>query len=64
MLNPWFGLTFQATQLTWEAQGVMVLRLMKLAGGGSAAQSEAGIMITEKVAALSKAHAVAITAVL
>jgi hypothetical protein len=64
MLNPWLALTFQAARLTWEAQSVMALRLMKLSGGGSAAHSEARAMFTEKVAALSEALAVATSATL
>ena len=64
MLNPWLALTFQAARLTWEAQSVMALRLMKLSAGGSAARSEASAMVTEKVAALSEALAVATTATL
>ncbi len=64
MLDPWLALTFHAARLTWDAQGVMALRLMKLAGGGPAAQSEAGAMISEKVAAFFEAQAVAATAVL
>ena len=64
MLNPWLALTFQAARLTWEAQGVMALRLIKLARGGTAAQSEASAMITEKVTAFSEAQAVAALAVL
>jgi hypothetical protein len=55
-------LSYQAAWLAWEAQGVMALRLMKLAGGGAAARSEAQGMIAEKVAALSEAHAVAAAA--
>jgi hypothetical protein len=50
MLNPWLALTFQAARLTWEAQGAMALRLMKLADGGTAAQSKANGMSAEKVA--------------
>jgi hypothetical protein len=59
MLNPWLAMTFQAARLTWEAQGVMALRLMKLAGGNAAAQSEANGMSAEKVAALADAQPVA-----
>jgi hypothetical protein len=61
MLNPWLALSFQAARLGWEAQNVMALRLMRLAGGGTAGQSEAHLMVTEKVAALTEAHTVATT---
>jgi len=64
MFNPWLALTFQAARLTWEAQGVMALRMMKLAGGGCAAQSEASVMIPEKGATFSEAQVVANSAVL
>jgi hypothetical protein len=62
MLNPWLALTFQAARLTWEAQGAMALRLMKLADGGTAAQSKANGMSAEKVAAPAEAQAVAVAA--
>jgi len=64
MINPWLTLTMQAAWLSWEAQSVIALRLMRLAGGGRAAQSEATGMISEKVAAFSEAHMVAATAAL
>jgi hypothetical protein len=64
MFNPWLALTFQASRLAWDAQGVITLRLMRLAGGGAAAQSEASGMITEKVAAFLEAQAVTTAAVL
>jgi hypothetical protein len=62
MLNPWLALTFQAARLTWEAQGAMALRLMKLAGGGTPAQSEANGMGAEMVRAPAEAQPVAATA--
>lgn len=63
MFNPWLALTFQATRLTWEAPGVMALRMMKFAGGGSTTQSEASVMIPEKAATFSEAQVVATPAV-
>jgi hypothetical protein len=63
MLNPWIALTFQAARLTWEAQGAVALRLMKLADGGTGAQSKANGMSAEKVAAPAEAQAVAAAAV-
>jgi hypothetical protein len=59
MLNPWFAFSFQAARLGWEAQSVMALRLMRLAGGGSSGQSEGCHMVTEKVAALAEAQTAA-----
>jgi hypothetical protein len=61
MLNPWLAFPFQAARLGWEAQNVMALRLMRLAGGGAAGQPQAHLTGTEKVAAKvaapAKAHA-------
>jgi hypothetical protein len=63
MLNPWLALTFQAARLTWEAQGAMALRLMRLADGGTAGQSKANGISAEKVTAPAEAQAVAAAAV-
>jgi hypothetical protein len=62
MLNPWLAFSFQAVRLGWEAQNVMALRLMRLAGGDAPGQSEAHLMVTEKVAALTEAHIAGTTA--
>src|SRR4051794_2502919 len=61
MLNPWLALTFQAARLTWEAQGAMALRLMKLAGGGAPTRAEANGMSAEKVRAPAETQPVAAT---
>src|SRR5580693_1019546 len=55
MFNPWFGFSFQAARLGWETQNVMARRLMRLAGGGPAAQPDA-LPDTEKTTAVAKAH--------
>ena len=47
MLKFWYD----ATMLSLEAQCVVGLRMMKLAGGGRGAQAEASRMVTEKIAA-------------
>ena len=60
MLNAWLALSFQAARLGWDAQNVMALRFIRLADGGASGQSEAYLMVTEKVAALAEATAVAI----
>lgn len=60
-MNPWIALTLRATQLAWEAQQVIVLRLMRLALPGAPAKSEAGRMVSEKVAAFVEAQAAAAT---
>ena len=57
MLKPWFDLTLSAAFLGLETQRVVGLRLMKLAAGGTAAQTEAQLMVSEKVAAFAEAAA-------
>lgn len=47
MFGPWF----EATMLAIEANEVIGLRLIKLAGGGTAAHSEAQRMVSEKISA-------------
>ena len=58
MWNPWLALSAQTAMLGWEAQNVIALRLMRIAGGGARGQAEAQRMMTEKVAAAVEAHAV------
>ena len=50
-----FGVWHGAMMLTIEAQGVIGLRLMKLAAGGAEAQEEAFQMVNEKVSAAIEA---------
>ena len=59
MWNAWCSLSLQAAQLGFEAQGVMALRLMRLATPGTRGEAEARRMVTEKVAALAQAPTVA-----
>jgi hypothetical protein len=61
MLNPLFALSFQAARFGWEMQSVIALRLMRLAGGGASAHSEARRIGTEKMAALAEAQTSATT---
>ncbi len=49
--DPWTTLAFDSWSLGMEASAVIGLRLMKLAAGGAAAQTEAQLMVGEKVAA-------------
>jgi hypothetical protein len=63
MFSSWIGLSFNAARLGWEAQNVFALRLMRLAAG-RIGPTEAGLMITEKIAAAAEAQAVATTFVL
>ena len=55
MIPNWFKLAAESVQLGFEAQQVIGLRLVKIAGGGPAAQTEAARMITEKVTAAAEA---------
>ena len=59
MWNDWLSLSSQTAMLAFEAQSVIALRLMRIAGGGALARSEATRMVTEKVQALGEAQAVA-----
>jgi hypothetical protein len=45
MLNYWIGLSYEAARLGWEAQNVIMLRMMKLGIGGAPAQKEANRMM-------------------
>lgn len=47
----WFSLGLDMWMLGAEASSVIALRTMKLAGGGSAANAEAELMVREKVSA-------------
>jgi hypothetical protein len=62
MWSAWCALSLQAAQLGWEAQGVIALRMMRLAAPGARSQSEARRMVTEKVAALAEAQTAAAAA--
>jgi hypothetical protein len=57
--NAWFALWSEAVLLGFEAQAVVALRLVRFAGGGAKARSEANRMYTEKVQALGEAHTTA-----
>jgi hypothetical protein len=51
VFNPWLSLVLKTMQLGFEAQSVVALRMMRLAAGGPAAQTEAQRMIADKVTA-------------
>jgi hypothetical protein len=53
----WFALAADGARLGFEAQRVIGLRLLRLGGGGAAAQTEASRMITEKMTAFTEAAA-------
>jgi hypothetical protein len=61
--NAWFALSLQATRLTWEAQTVAALRLMRIASvSARGRRSETHRMVAEKIAALTEAQAAAAAA--
>ena len=55
MYGLWFALSADGARLGFEAQRVIGLRLLRMAGGGAAAQAEASRMVTEKTAAFAEA---------
>lgn len=59
MWNSWLALSSQAALLGFEAQGVVALRMIRLAAGGARGRSEAQRMVAEKIDALTEAHAAA-----
>ena len=54
-MDPW-TYSLNLARLGFEAQCVIALRMMRLAGGGTRARREAGRMIAEKSAALIAAQ--------
>jgi anti-sigma factor ChrR (cupin superfamily) len=59
---PWLSLGMQTVRLGLEMQQVMALRLARIAAGGSLAQHEATLMVTEKIAALAASQALMLNA--
>jgi hypothetical protein len=57
MFDKWFALTAESTRLAIESQQVIALRFLKIAAGGTAAQTEIVRMMTEKVDALAEGTA-------
>ena len=55
MFNFWYGIIFGPSELNWQSQRVVALRLNKFALEGFGASSEADQMINEKVSAFSDA---------
>lgn len=51
-MNTWF----EAAQFAADSQRVIALRLMRMAGGGPLAVTEATRMVSEKIAAFSEAQ--------
>jgi len=57
--NAWFSIARDAGRLAIEAQGVVALRLARLARGGKRGSAEARRVIVEKADALGEANAAA-----
>jgi hypothetical protein len=62
--NPWVRLAFDSFSLGAEAQGVIALRMMKLAGGGAAAAAETQLMISEKLKSAADVQAQVLTSLM
>jgi hypothetical protein len=58
--NPWFDASLKAWSLGFEASSVIVLRTLRMAGGGVAAEAEARRMVSEKFEAGLALHALAL----
>ena len=56
MFLPWLSLAIKTGQLAVESQSVIARRMMRIAGGGSAAQAEIRSMFSEKAIALTDAQ--------
>jgi hypothetical protein len=59
--SPWIRAGFDAWLLNVEASSVIALRMLKLAAGGAAAESELLRMITEKIETGLSLQALALT---
>jgi hypothetical protein len=57
MFSNWMKFSLDAARLGYEVQTVMTLRMLKLARGGKAAETEARRMVAEKGVAFAEAAA-------
>ena len=62
--NPWMGLAWQSWMLGMESATVIGLRTARLAAGGSAAQREWQLMMSEKMGAAAALQAKALSGAL
>jgi hypothetical protein len=62
--NPWVVLTMRAFQLSWEAQNVIALRMLRLASGDVRGQAELNRMVVEKITAAAEAQVAAAAAMM
>ena len=61
MFSTWMKLSLDAARRGFEMQTVMALRMLKLARGGKAAETEARRMVTEKGVAFAEAASTLVT---
>ncbi|GJE59049.1 hypothetical protein [Methylobacterium trifolii] len=61
MFCSWWKFGMDATMLAFESNQVIGMRLLKLSGGGTAAQAEAQRMVSEKIMAAGEAAMVMAT---
>ena len=64
MLNPWIVLSMRAFQLSWEAQNVIALRMLRLASGDIRGQAELNRMVVEKITAAAEAQVAVAAAIM
>jgi hypothetical protein len=64
VINQWLQLFYRVGWLGLEAQRIIALRCIRLAGGGSVAQTETIRMFSEKIFALSEAQRLVLLGVL
>jgi hypothetical protein len=57
MISNWMKISLGAARLGYEVQTVMTLRMLKIARGGKAAETEARRMVAEKGVAFAEAAA-------
>ncbi len=56
MLNSWMRLASLMAVLSWDAQQVVALRMLRIAQGGRRGHKEIGVMTAEKMKALVEAQ--------
>ncbi len=62
--NPWFDLSLDTARLTYESSHVIGLRLAIAACGGTKAQTEAALMVSEKAQAAFDAQSMVVRSVM
>lgn len=62
--NRWLRLGLDSWRLGAEAQGVIALRLMRIAGGGEVAARETELMVAEKIKTLNEVQTQMLTSLM